>query len=88
MHVRVAPHGELVGPRYLRQLIADVIGPGQLSASALARGGLGGLVEGYLVPLGLAHVRKDGMTLAPDPARSPAVAEALHLVGDGAPLPR
>ena len=87
VHVRVAPRGELVGPRYLRQLIADVIGAGQLSASALARGGLGGLVEGYLVPLGLARVRKDGMTLAPDPARSPAVAEALHLVGDGAPLP-
>ena len=45
------------------------------------------LVEGYLVPLGLARVRKDGMAMAPDPARSPAVAEALHLVGDGGPVP-
>jgi hypothetical protein len=87
MHARIAPRGELVGQRYLRQLVSDVIVPGRLGAAALDRGGLRGLVAGYLVPLGLARLRKDGMAMAPDPARSPAVAGALHLVGEGAPVP-
>ncbi|MGA3218729.1 MAG: DUF6079 family protein [Acidimicrobiales bacterium] len=86
-HARIAPRGELVGQRYLRQLVGEVIAAGRLGSAGLERGGLRALVEGYLVPLGLARVRKDGMTLAPDPARSPAVAEALRLVGDGGPVP-
>ena len=86
-HARLAPRGELVGQRYLRQLVGEVIAAGRLSGAGLERGGLRALAEGYLVPLGLARVRKDGMVLAPDPARSPAVAEALHLVGDGGPIP-
>jgi hypothetical protein len=85
-HIRIAPRGELVGQRYLRQLIMEAIVPGRLGAGALERGGLRALVDGYLVPLGLARSNKDGMVLAPDPARSPAVAEALGLVGGG-PLP-
>ena len=85
-HIRIAPRGELVGQRYLRQLVMEAISPGRLSAGALERGGLRPLVDGYLVPLGLARLKKDGMVLAPDPARSPAVAEALRLVGGG-PLP-
>ncbi len=86
-HARVAPRGELVGQRYLRQLVVEVIAAGRLGSAGLERGGLRALVEGYLVPLGLARVRKDGMAMAPDPARSPAVAEVLRLVGDGGPVP-
>ena len=86
-HARVAPLGELVGQRHLRQLVVEVIAAGRLGSAGLERGGLRALVEGYLVPLGLARARKDGMAMAPDPARSPAVAEALHLVGDGGPVP-
>ena len=66
--------------------MTEVIAAGRLGSAGLDRGSLRALVEGYLVPLGLARVRKDGMSLAPDPARSPAVAAALHLVGDGEPV--
>ncbi len=85
-HREVAPRGELVGDRLLRQLVEDVIVPGRLSAPALARDRLRPLVEGYLVPLGLARLRADGAQVAPDPARSPAVAELLGLVGDSEPV--
>ncbi|HEX9531145.1 MAG TPA: hypothetical protein VF954_08405, partial [Acidimicrobiales bacterium] len=44
------------------------------------------ITEGYLVPLGLARVRRDGITVSPD-ARQPAVAETLRLVGAGGPVP-
>lgn len=86
-HRDVAPAGELVGDRIVRQLLNEVIGVGRLGAAAVARGQLRPLVQGYLVPLGLARLRNDGVTLSPDPARSPAVAEALRLVGGGEPVP-
>jgi len=86
-HRDVAPAGELVGDRIVRQLLNDVIGAGRLGAAAVARGQLRPLVQGYLVPLGLARLRNDGVTLSPDPARGPAVAEALRLVGGGDPVP-
>ena len=86
-HRDIAPAGELVGDRIVRQLLNDVIGPGRVGAAAVARGQLRPLVQGYLVPLGLARLRNDGVTLSPDPARSPAVAEALRLVGTGEPVP-
>ncbi|MDP9389629.1 MAG: DUF6079 family protein, partial [Actinomycetota bacterium] len=86
-HREVAPRGELVGERLVRQLVQDVIAAGRLGPAAVARGQLRSLVEGYLVPLGLARVRNDGATVSPDAARSPAVAETLRLVGDGEPVP-
>ena len=86
-HREVAPRGELVGERLVRQLLQDVVAEGRLGAGAVARGRLRPLIEGYLVPLGLARLRNDGATVSPDPARSPAVAEALRLVGDGQPVP-
>ena len=85
-HREVAPRGELVGDRLLRQLVEDIVVPGRLSAPALARDRLRPLVEGYLVPLGLARLRADGALVAPDPARSPAVAEVLRLVGSSDPV--
>lgn len=87
LHRDVAPLGELVGDRFVRQLLNDVIGPGRLGPAAVARGQLRPLVQGYLVPLGLARLRSDGVSVSPDPSRSPAVAEALRLVGDGEPVP-
>ena len=86
-HRDIAPAGELVGDRIVRQLLNEVIGVGRLGAAAVARGQLRPLVQGYLVPLGLARLRNDGVILSPDPARSPAVAEALRLVGGGEPVP-
>jgi hypothetical protein len=86
-HRDVAPRGELVGDRIVRQLVGDVIAAGRLGLAAVTRGQLRSVIEGYLVPLGLARVRNDGVTVAPDPARSPAVAETLRLVGDGDPVP-
>ena len=85
-HRDVAPLGELVGDRVVRQLLNDVIAPGRVGAAAVARGQLRPLVSSYLVPLGLARLRNDGVVVSPDPARSPAVAEALRLVGDGDPV--
>ncbi|MBO0708873.1 MAG: hypothetical protein J2P44_10960, partial [Candidatus Dormibacteraeota bacterium] len=43
-------------------------------------------VDGWLVPLGALRKRGDTYQVAPDPARSPAVAELLQLVSDG-PVP-
>ncbi|MHB1536027.1 MAG: hypothetical protein ACYC1D_15735, partial [Acidimicrobiales bacterium] len=83
LHRQVAPRGELVGDRLLRQLVNEVIPAGRIPAGALAQGRIRPLVEGYLVPLGLARSRRDGATIAPDALRSPAVAELLRLVGDG-----
>ena len=84
-HAAIAPRGELVGERILRRLVHEAIPAGRIPPSALSQ--LRPLVEGYLVPLGLARTRKDGATVAPDPARSPAVAEVLRLVGNGEPVP-
>ena len=86
-HVQVMPRGELVAERTVRDLLNEVIVPGRVGAAALSRGQLRAQVQGYLVPLGLAKVRSDGAVLSPDPAHSIAVAEVLHLVGDGAPIP-
>ncbi len=86
-HREVTPRGELVGERLLRQLLQDVVAEGRLGAAALARGRLRPLVDGYLVPLGLARLRNDGATVSPDPGRSTVVAEALRLVGDDQLVP-
>jgi hypothetical protein len=86
-HGEVMPRRELVGERLVAQLVTEVIGPGRLGPAAVARDSLRSLIEGFLVPLGLARVRADGARLAPDPARSPAVAEAVRLVGDADPVP-
>jgi len=84
-HREVAPHGQLVGDRLLRQLIDEVLGPGRISG--MAAGQLRPLVEGYLVPLGLVRRQREAVVVAPDPARSPAVAEVLRLVGEAEPVP-
>jgi|GEM_PF-2061830 len=83
LHARVAPRSELRGDRQVQVLVNEFVAVGHAGAAALERGGLRGLIENYLVPLGVARVRRDGAVLAPDPARSPAVAEVLRLVGEG-----
>jgi hypothetical protein len=85
-HRQVAPRGELVGERILRQLVHEVIPAGRLGAVALARGQLRPLIDGYLAPLGLAKTRREGAVIAPDPAHSPAVASVLQLVADHDPV--
>ncbi len=80
LHAEVAPRGELVGERLLHRLVHEIIPLGRIPPAAMTQ--LRQLVDGYLVPLGLARSRRDGATIAPDPARSPAVAELLRLVGD------
>jgi hypothetical protein len=87
LHSRVAPRGELVGLRHVHTLVNEVIAPGHVGPAGLERGGLRALVEGYLAPLGIAHALKGGATVAPDAARSPAVAEVLRLVGENGPVP-
>ncbi len=82
LHAQLAPRGELVGEHLLRRLVHDVLPLGRVPAAAMSQ--LRPLVDGYLVPLGLARSRKDGATIAPDPGRSPAVAELLRLTADGA----
>lgn len=85
-HRQIAPRGELVGERLVRRLVHEVIAVGRLSTTAMARGQLRPLVEGYLVPLGLARVRAEGATVAPDPAKSLATGEVLRLVGEAGPV--
>ncbi len=84
LHAQLAPRGELVGEHLLRRLVHDVLPLSRVPAAAMSQ--LRPLVDGYLVPLGLARSRKDGATIAPDPGRSPAVAELLRLTAEG-PVP-
>src|SRR5215475_2228050 len=84
-HREVAPRGQLVGDRLLRQLVDDVLSHGRVGGAVAAR--LRPLVEGYLVPLGLVRRQRDVVVVAPDPARSVAVAEVLRLVGDAGQVP-
>lgn len=86
LHSHVAPQAEL-GQRHVQALLNDFVVEGRLGAAALQRGDLKRLVDLYLVPLGVARSKKDGAAIAPDPARSPAVAELLRLVGQGEPVP-
>ncbi len=85
-HRDIAPRGELVGERLLRQLVLEVLAQSRISAGVADRRQLRSLVSGYLMPLGLMRRRGDAFVLAPDPARSAAVAEALRLV-PGEPVP-
>jgi hypothetical protein len=82
LHARVAPRAELRGDRVVQRLVNEFIAPGHLAAGALERSGLRGAIETYLVPLGVARTRKEGASVTPDPARSPAVAEVVRLAGD------
>jgi hypothetical protein len=86
LHSQVAPQAEL-GQRHVQALVNEFIAEGRLGPAALQRGDLRRLIELYLVPLGVARQRKDGASVAPDPARGPAVAELLRLVGEGEPVP-
>ena len=86
LHSQVAPQAEL-GQRHVQALVNEFIAEGRLGAGPLQRGDLRRLIDLYLVPLGVARQRKDGASVAPDPARSPAVAELLRLVGEGEPVP-
>jgi hypothetical protein len=84
-HRDVAPRGQLVGDRLLRQLLDEVLSHGRIGAAAASQ--VRPLVEGYLLPLGLVRRQRDALVVAPDPARSPAVAEVLRLIGDADPMP-
>lgn len=81
-HAEVAPRAELVGESVLRRLATEVIPAGRLGGMALDRGGLRHLAEAFLVPLGLARVRRDGLVVSPEPGRSRPVAAVLGLVGE------
>ncbi|MHB8339586.1 MAG: DUF6079 family protein, partial [Mycobacteriales bacterium] len=83
-HQGVAPRGELVGERLVRQLVTEVLAQGRLGRAAL--GQLRPLVEGYLVPLGLVRRQRDAIVVAPDPVRSPAVFEVLRLLDGREPV--
>jgi hypothetical protein len=87
LHRDVAPRGELVGERLLRQLVTEVLTQPRIGAAAAERGQLRSLLAGYLVPLGLVRRRGDAHVLSPDPVRSVAVAEVLRLVPDAEPVP-
>ncbi|HXM58681.1 MAG TPA: DUF6079 family protein, partial [Candidatus Dormibacteraeota bacterium] len=82
-HREVQPHAELVSDRHVRRLISVALAGPRLTVAAADREGVRVHVEGYLVPLGAARKRGDAYHVAPDPARSPAVAELLRLVGGG-----
>lgn len=85
-HQHVQPHAELVSERNVRRVITVALAAPRLTVAAADREGVRGHIEGYLVPLGLVRRRGDVYQVAPDPARSPAVAELLRLTGPG-PLP-
>ncbi len=88
-HREIAPQGELVGERLVRQLIVEVIPQQRITTAAADRSQLRPLLTGYLVPMGLVRRRGEAWVVAPDPARSPALSETLRLVADpdGVPAP-
>jgi Family of unknown function (DUF6079) len=82
-HRDVQPHAELVSDRHVRRLISVALAESRITVAAAEREGVRPNVDAFLVPLGLARKRGDAYLLAPDPARSPAVAELLRLVAAG-----
>jgi Family of unknown function (DUF6079) len=86
-HRDVQPHAELVSDRHVRRLISVALAEPRITVAAAEREGVRPLVDAFLAPLGLARKRGDAYVLAPDPVRSPAVAELLRLVAAG-PLDR
>jgi hypothetical protein len=82
-HRDVQPHAELVSDRHVRRLISIALAEPRVTVAAAEREGVRPYVDAYLVPLGVARKRGDAYLLAPDPARSPAVAELLRLVAAG-----
>src|SRR5262249_20682363 len=85
-HQQVQPLAELVGERLLRQL-TDVLTNPRISVGAADRGQIRHLIESYLVPLGVMRRRGDAYIVAPDPVRSPAVAELQRLVAGQPRIP-
>src|SRR5262249_58861812 len=85
-HQQVQPLAELVGERLLRQL-TDVLTNPRIPAGAADRGQVRHLIESYLVPLGVMRRRGDAYIVAPDPVRSPAVAELQRLVAGQPRIP-
>lgn len=83
-HREVAPLDEALGSRSMHRLIKEVIPQLPIGLAAADRAQLRPLIEGHLKPLGLARRTVDAWAIAPDAARSPAVAETLRLVGNGA----
>ena len=81
-HREIAPRDEALGSRSMHRLIKEVIPQLPIGLAAAERGQLRPLIEGHLKPLGLARRTVDAWAIAPDAARSPAVAEALRLVGE------
>ena len=85
-HQQVQPLAELVGERLLRQL-TDVLTNPRISIGAADRGQVRHLIESYLVPIGVMRRRGDAYVIAPDPVRSPAVAELQRLVAGQPRIP-
>jgi hypothetical protein len=84
-HQEVQPLDELVGDRLVRQLAEGVLGSPRLTLAAADRERLRRPIENVLVPLGAVRRRGDAFHVAPDPARSPAVAELLRLTAGAGP---
>jgi Family of unknown function (DUF6079) len=82
-HREVQPLTELVSDRHVRRLIGFALAGPRVTVAAAEREGVRAAVEAFLVPLGVLRKRGDAFVLAPDPARSPAVAELLRLVAGG-----
>ena len=82
-HREIAPRDEALGTRSMHRLIKEVIPQLPIGLAAAERGQLRPLIEGHLKPLGLTRRTVDAWLIAPDAARSPAVAEALRLAGNG-----
>ncbi|HYW25088.1 MAG TPA: DUF6079 family protein, partial [Terriglobales bacterium] len=82
-HRDVQPHAELVSDRHVRRLISFALAEPRITLAAAEREGVRPNIDAFLVPLGVARRRGDAYVLAPDPSRSPAVAELLRLVAAG-----
>jgi len=72
-----------VSDRHVRRLVSVALAEPRMTVAAAEREGVRPNIDAFLVPLGVARKRGDAYVLAPDPARSPAVAELLRLVSGG-----
>ena len=85
-HQEVQPNDELVGERLLRQVLERALAAPRTTVAAAEREHVRKLIEDWLVPLGAVRKRSDHYVVAPDPARSAAVAELLRLVPGEEPV--
>lgn len=81
--LEVAPEVEFVSRRALAPLVDAILAPGKITMANARKNNTRMMIEGVLIPMGLARVQGPSFAMQLDSARSPLVREALDLIASG-----